>query len=118
MPESVVHQLRNGVEIRIRGGGYWVSSPCEADLVSKPLWLPSRIEEIPEFVPHCWLTISLTEGKFHQVRKMLMAVRHKCKRLIRVSIEDLDIQGFQSGEVREIPEAEFFEKLRLGDVMH
>ena len=113
MSESVVQQLRDGVEIRIRGGEYWVSSPCEADLVSKPSWLPPRNEEIPEFVPHCWLTISLTEGKFHQVRKMLMAVRHKCKRLIRTSIEDLHIEGFQAGEVREIRASDFFSKLKL-----
>jgi 23S rRNA pseudouridine2457 synthase len=34
-------------------------------------------------------------------------------RLIRDSIEDLALAGLQSGQVREIPENEFFEMLKL-----
>ncbi len=37
----------------------------------------------------------------------------QCKRLIRVSIEDMTLQNLQPGEVKEIGEEEFFEKLRL-----
>ena len=66
-----------------------------------------------EDVSSTWLEISLTEGKFHQVRKMVAAIHHRCKRLIRVSIEDIRLDGLKPGEVREISEGEFFEKLRL-----
>ena len=55
----------------------------------------------------------LTEGKFHQVRKMVAAIHHRCKRLIRISIENLELNGLQPGEVKEIEEAEFFLKLKL-----
>jgi 16S rRNA U516 pseudouridylate synthase RsuA-like enzyme len=59
-------------------------------------------------------SISLTEGKYHQVRKMLTAVGLKCKRLVRVSIEDLHLGDLPPGEVASIPEAQFFEALKLG----
>ena len=59
------------------------------------------------------LRITLTEGKFRQVRKMVEAVRHRCVRLIRESIEDLHTLGMKPGEVKEINEKEFFEKLKL-----
>jgi 23S rRNA pseudouridine2457 synthase len=59
------------------------------------------------------LEISLTEGKFHQVRKMVAAVHHKCIRLIRTSIEDIQVKDLSPGEVKEVEEQYFFEKLKL-----
>ena len=115
---SDVQQLREGVSIRIAGGEQWVTSPCEAAIISKPADISPRENLIPDFVPHTWLEISLTEGKFHQVRKMMVAIRHKCKRLIRVSIEEVALEGLQPGEVRELSEADFFAKLKLGPVQY
>jgi 23S rRNA pseudouridine2457 synthase len=60
-----------------------------------------------------WLLISLTEGKFHQVRKMVAAVHHKCIRLIRVSIENIYLGDLPAGQVRELEEADFFKLLDL-----
>jgi 23S rRNA pseudouridine2457 synthase len=59
------------------------------------------------------MEIELSEGKFHQVRKMMTAIGHTCKRLIRLSIEDLSLEELGPGEVREEPEWRFFEKLHL-----
>ena len=59
------------------------------------------------------MEISLTEGKFHQVRKMVAAVHHKCIRLIRISIEEMDIKNLSPGEVKEVDEQFFFKKLNL-----
>jgi 23S rRNA pseudouridine2457 synthase len=66
------------------------------------------------FVESSWLQITLTEGKFHQVRKMVYAIRHKCRRLIRVSIEDMHLGDLAPGEVKEMSEEEFFRLLKLG----
>jgi 23S rRNA pseudouridine2457 synthase len=82
-------------------------------IVDKPANLFSSGYELREDVPSTWLRISLTEGKFHQVRKMVAAIHHKCKRLIRVSIEDMELDGLQPGEVREVDEETFFRKLKL-----
>ena len=44
---------------------------------------------------------------------MITAIRHKCKRLIRVSIEDLALGQLPPGALLEIKERDFFEKLKL-----
>ena len=65
-------------------------------------------------IPYTWLRITLTEGKFHQVRKMVAAIHHRCKRLIRVSIEELKLGDLQPGGIREITEQDFFSLLKIG----
>ena len=111
-PESLL-KLQTGVTIIIKGGGSYTTTPCEVLIVDKPSNLYSREDEFLERLPSTWLLITLTEGKFHQVRKMVDAVRHRCKRLIRISIEDLLLENLQPGEVKEIEKEDFFEKLKL-----
>jgi 23S rRNA pseudouridine2457 synthase len=60
-----------------------------------------------------WLEILLTEGKYHQVRKMVREAGHRCLRLVRTSIEDLELGNLQPGVVKQIPEHEFFTMLKL-----
>ena len=111
-PEKLL-QLQKGVSIRIKGGGYYTTPPCEVSIVEKPIDLYKRENEFKEGLPNTWLLITLTEGKFHQVRKMVDAVRHRCKRLIRISIEDLALNNLQPGEVKEMEERDFFEQLKI-----
>ena len=113
-PESL-NLLRNGVSIRIKGGGDWVTTPCEAAIVQKPDDIFSHPYERKEYVQHTWLEITLNEGKFHQIRKMVDAVNHRCIRLIRTSIEDIKLGDLQPGCVREIEEEQFFEQLKIGN---
>ncbi|GBL35059.1 ribosomal large subunit pseudouridine synthase E [Filimonas sp.] len=113
MDEESLQKLRDGVSIRISGDEYWVTSRCEADIINKPDSLFPVANELLDFIPHTWLRLTLTEGKFHQVRKMVLALRHKCRRLIRVSIEDLRLDGLAPGKVREIEEQAFFKLLRI-----
>jgi 23S rRNA pseudouridine2457 synthase len=44
---------------------------------------------------------------------MVAAVKHKCLRLIRISIEDIELGEIKPGEVKEVNEEYFFEKLKL-----
>lgn len=111
--EDNLKLLQKGVTIRVKGGGFYTTSPCEVLIVDKPINLYNRENEFKEGLPNTWLTITLTEGKFHQVRKMTDAVRHRCKRLIRLSIEDLALNDLQPGEVKEIEEKDFFEQLKI-----
>jgi 23S rRNA pseudouridine2457 synthase len=60
-----------------------------------------------------WLRIELTEGKFHQVRKMVATMHHRCIRLIRWSIEDLNVESILPGQVQEVTEDYFFKALNL-----
>ena len=111
-PEKLL-QLQTGVTIIVKGGINYTTSPCEVFIVEKPVGLYTRPDEFKEGLPNTWLTITLTEGKFHQVRKMVDAVRHRCKRLIRVSIEDLQLNNLQPGEVKELEEESFFTLLKI-----
>jgi 23S rRNA pseudouridine2457 synthase len=111
-PESL-DKLRSGIPIRVRGGGQYTTSPCEAEIVQKPPDLFENGAEIWEFMPHTWLRITLTEGKFRQVRKMVAAINHRCIRLIRLSVEDLELAGLRVGAVREIGEDLFFRQLKI-----
>ena len=111
--EETIDQLKKGVSIQVKGGVEYITSPCEAEIFERPPVVSISENEIKKHLPHTWLTISVTEGKFHQIRKMVKAVKHRCKRLIRLSIEDLTLDDLQPGCVKEIDEKEFFAKLKI-----
>jgi 23S rRNA pseudouridine2457 synthase len=108
-------RLRTGVAMKVKQGNIFVSSPCEADIVTEPEINFNSSYILTEHIPYTWLRISLTEGKFHQVRKMIGAIHHKVKRLVRVSIEDLKLGDLQPGCVKEMEEKEFFRLLNIED---
>ncbi len=111
--QEEVERLRSGITITIKGPEEWVTTPCDVHIVDRPEGLFSHPFENKEYGPHTWMTISLTEGKFHQVRKMTEAINHRCVRLIRLSIEDMELGDLQPGDIREYGEEEFFRLLRI-----
>ena len=108
-----LEKLRTGVSIRVKAGEYYITPPCEVEIIDEPEKLYSVAFTKKEYGKHTWLLITLTEGKFRQVRKMMAAVNHRCKRLIRVSIEALVLGDLEPGHVREMAEKDFFEKLNI-----
>ena len=113
LSKEKLHLLQTGIAIRIKGGINYVTPACDVSIVENPeLIYPAAITQ-PQYGPHTWLLITLTEGKYHQVRKMVGALHHRCKRLIRVSIEELELGGLAPGCVKEIEEKDFFKKLKI-----
>jgi 23S rRNA pseudouridine2457 synthase len=112
MDDASLERLRQGVSIRIKGGEYYTTPYCDVKFAEPETRFPSP-RNISPLQATTWLEIKLLEGKYHQVRKMVSAAGHRCLRLIRTSIEDLDLGNIQPGEVKEISEKEFFEKLRI-----
>ncbi|WP_299251688.1 pseudouridine synthase [uncultured Cytophaga sp.] len=111
--EETVKQLATGISIRVKGGENYISSPCKASIVTDVSSLYPYASDTREAYPHTWLLLTLTEGKFHQVRKMVLAVRHRCLRLIRVSIENILLGDLKPGEVKELEEDVFFRLLDI-----
>ena len=111
--EQTLQLLRSGIGIKIKGGLEYVTTPCEVKIISRPAVLTKHKNETYENIPNTWLEISLTEGKYHQIRKMVRTAGHRCKRLVRVSIEDLELGDLPPGQVREIEETEFFRLLKI-----
>jgi 23S rRNA pseudouridine2457 synthase len=112
--EESLEKLQKGVSIRVAENTFYATPPCEVKIIKEPEKLFPFIKNTEQFGPHTWLTIALYEGKYHQVRKMVGAVRHRCKRLIRLSIEDIQLGNLPPGEVQEIKEKDFFQQLKIG----
>ena len=111
--QETVKQLEQGIEISANDGSTYLTSPCAVNLVEQPDYITEPLIPLHPNAENSWLEISLTEGKFHQVRKMVAAVHHKCIRLIRIAIEDIHVQGLKPGQVVEVKETSFFEKLHI-----
>jgi len=110
---DTLERLRTGVTIRVKGGGDYVTLPCEVNIITEPLLYFNDTHPLQLRPPYTWLLLKLTEGKFHQVRKMVDAVGHQCRRLVRVAIEDLSIGDLPRGGVKEMEEAEFYRLLKI-----
>ncbi len=111
--DETLEKLMTGITIRIKGNVDYTTTPCEVTKVPEPEDLFPGGYEYRAGLPHTWLRITLTEGKYHQIRKMTRVVGHPCQRLIRVAIEDLMLGDLLPGELREVEEEVFYKKLRL-----
>ena len=108
--DSSIKQLCEGVEFIIKNGEMYTSLPCK---VSRATELLKENIDLKNFHKFSWIEIILNEGKYHQVRKMVKAVGHRCLRLIRIRIENISLGEMQPGEVVEISEETFFTSLKL-----
>ncbi|HEV7330425.1 MAG TPA: pseudouridine synthase [Flavisolibacter sp.] len=109
--DEKLQELRNGVTIRVDSGNYYTTPPCEAERANAPEF-PSP-KPFPDYGETTWLLLTITEGKYRQVRKMVAAIGHRCLRLIRVGIEDMELGNLQPGGVKEVTEEQFFRLLKL-----
>ncbi|MGE5400702.1 MAG: pseudouridine synthase [Ignavibacteriales bacterium] len=78
--------------------------PAKARLLDPAPEFPARIPPIRErkTIPVSWLSLTLTEGRNRQVRKMTAHVGFPTLRLIRVRIGKLLLGNMRPGEVKEI----------------
>ena len=115
VPSEKLEQWASGVAISAKGGSTYFTQPCKAslfDLGDACTYHPGLIQ-LPEYGSYTWISLTLTEGKYHQVRKMVDVLGHKCIRLIRTNIEGLHLGKMLPGEVCEIEADAFMEKLKL-----
>ena len=108
MTEEDFNRFSKGVKIKIKNGEEYVALPDQLLRVSDPVSLYPWADDRREIYPHTWLLITLTQGKYRQVRKMTLAMRHRCLRLIRLSIEDITIEGIPPGTVKEMNKETFY----------
>lgn len=95
--ESALDRLRDGVVLK--------DGPCRPATVSRidapRLWPRDPPVRRREQVPDCWLSITLTEGRNRQVRRMTAAIGHPTLRLVRWRIGEWDLEGLAPGQWRE-----------------
>ena len=110
---TALQTLQNGVAISAPNGTTYITAPCKVELVEPPKAIWDNGIQLHENQLTDWLRIELTEGKFHQVRKMVAAMHHRCIRLVRWSIEDITVESIAPGKVKEVTEEYFFSSLKL-----
>jgi 23S rRNA pseudouridine2457 synthase len=108
---ATLQQLKSGVQIPINDTEFYLAKPEAIEIIDEPTKLYKYATDKREAYPHTWLLITLTEGKFRQVRKMVMAVKHRCLRLIRLNISNIYLNDIEPGHVFEMDEKEFYKLL-------
>ncbi len=100
---EAIEKLKAGVEIGIRNVKY-TTQPCKAFRLETPPDFPPRIRKIRDdrHGPTSWVSITLTEGKERQVRKMTAAVGFPTLRLIRVRIGNTLLGNLEAGKLIEL----------------
>ena len=100
--DEAIIQLQKGVEIGFNGQKY-ITKPCKAFLIETIDHIPLSIRKVRDerHGPKSWVSITVTEGKFRQIRKMTAAVGFPTLRLIRVRIGDIYLRQ-KVGEVIEV----------------
>jgi 23S rRNA pseudouridine2457 synthase len=95
---EAVAQLQSGVNINVDGKQY-KTMPAIATILSEIPDVPERVPPIRyrKDIPTSWISLTLTEGKNRQVRKMTAAVGFPTLRLIRYSIGEVNIAGYTPG---------------------
>lgn len=101
--KNAIDQLKNGVIINVEGKSY-KTKPCKAFIIKDIPIFPERSKKVRDqrHGPTSWISITLKEGKFRQVRKMTAQVGFPTLRLIRVRIGNIKLDKMISGEVIEI----------------
>lgn len=103
MSSEAIKELTQGVEISINGKKY-TTLPCKAKILDQSPQIPAHggYTRGPQHGPTSWISITISEGKFRQVRKMTAMVGYPTVRLIRVRIGNETLDSLKSGDWKEV----------------
>ncbi|MEO6290174.1 MAG: pseudouridine synthase, partial [Ginsengibacter sp.] len=113
MTPATFTQLQNGIGIKIKNAAHYIAKPAALEQITGPMMFYGYATDARDAYPHTWLLITLTEGKYRQVRKMVLAARHRCLRLIRLSVSGIHLGNLKPGEVKEIEGESFYRLLDI-----
>lgn len=100
--EALEH-FQKGVEISHKSETY-TTKPCKAYILQQAPNFPKRVKKIRDerHGKTSWISITLNEGKFRQVRKMTAQIGYPTLRLVRVRIGNITLGGLHMGDVEEL----------------
>ncbi len=101
--QEAIEKLKAGVEIGFNGKKY-VTRPCRAFILDQIPHFAPRLQKIRDdrHGPTSWISVTVNEGKFRQVRKMTAAVGFPTLRLVRVRVGNIGLGDLKSGEAIEM----------------
>ena len=94
-------QLQNGVGISVEGKSY-ITKPCKAEQLINTSHIVERFVRDERHGETSWLSITIIEGKFRQVRKMTAKVGFPTLRLVRVRIGNYKLNDLRPSEFKAI----------------
>jgi 23S rRNA pseudouridine2457 synthase len=105
---EAIEGLKRGVEIGFKGIKY-ITQSCKAFKLDTDPDFPTRSKKIRDdrHGPTSWISITLNEGKFRQVRKMTSAVGYSTLRLVRVRVGYIQLESMGIGDVVEVVNLDF-----------
>jgi len=98
---KLISELETGVEISVNGKVY-KTKPCKAEVLEDTSHFIPRFVRDKKHGSTSWLSITITEGKFRQVRKMTAKIGLPTLRLVRVRIGDYALDNMQPKEIVSI----------------
>lgn len=95
--EDALERLRRGVPLNDG-----MTRPARAGLVPAPeVWPRVPPIRFRKNVPDSWISLTITEGRNRQVRRMTAAVGHPALRLIRIRVGQWELGDLKPGEWKE-----------------
>ncbi len=98
---ETILELQNGIEISVDGKPY-KTKKCKAKILENTSHIVKRFVRDDRHGPTSWMSITITEGKFRQVRKMTAKVGLPTLRLVRVRIGDYKLEEMIPSDVLPI----------------
>lgn len=96
--EAALESLRSGVELK---GG--MTRPAEVKRIDTPdLWERDPPIRYRKNVADSWISLTITEGRNRQVRRMTAAVGYPTLRLVRWGVGEWNVAGLAPGKWREV----------------
>lgn len=102
--DQAIETLRKGVVVNVHGQLH-ATAPCLVEsLVPAPQFPPREKLRHERHGPTSWISVTIREGKFRQVRKMTAVVGFPTLRLVRVRIGTVQLDKMTPGDFREVRE--------------
>lgn len=81
-----------------------MTAPARAEAIAEPenLWPRDPPIRVRRSVPDSWISLTITEGRNRQVRRMTAAIGHPTLRLIRSQIGEWPLTGLPPGVWRDM----------------
>ena len=100
---EAIEKLQTGVDIRLKTSMYR-TLPCSVRKLNPAPVFKERSKKVRDerHGPTSWISITLREGKFRQIRKMTASVDFPTLRLIRIRIGAFKLKELESGDVIEV----------------